>query len=218
MQNDFQRRLGSIPVIRTTSRPDGARRRVPEAGRAPAELAPAFGVEADVRPVDLEVVVVLRVDRGQQLRLPRDQQVVDRVGCCLAGVVPTLEGGDHDGVGELALDLDADHPASLRRPGVEGWDVACCLTSRPLGWFGACSVPRPAPRARRTRRRRGRGDGHDAAAARPDSRRLRGPRGLQRDPQRQSPRRGSCDPRRLLRGGRGLRRHEHVRRQLRQPR
>ena len=70
----------------------------------------------------------------------------------------------------------------------------------------------------RTDRRRRRRDGHDVAGRRPGARRLRGPRRLQRDPQRHPARRGARHPPRLLRGGRGRRRDEHVRREPAQPR
>ena len=71
--------------------------------------------------------------------------------------------------------------------------------------------------AERVARRRRR-DGHDAPGRRPLDGRLPGPRGLQRDPQRHPPRHRAQRPRRLLRGGRRLRRDQHLRRQLRQPR
>ena len=70
----------------------------------------------------------------------------------------------------------------------------------------------------RTDRRRRRRDGHDVAGRRSGARRLRGPRRLQRDPQRHPARRGARHPPRLLRGGRGRRRDEHVRGEPAQPR
>ena len=60
---------------------------------------------------------------------------------------------------------------------------------------------------------RGRGDGHDAAGVRPGPGRLRPARGLQRGAQRHPARCGPGHPRRLLRGRRGRRRDQHLRRQ-----
>ena len=56
------------------------------------------------------------------------------------------------------------------------------------------------------------------ADARSGARRLRGPRGLQRDPQRHAPDVVARHPPRLLRGGRGRRRDQHLRREPAQPR
>ena len=67
--------------------------------------------------------------------------------------------------------------------------------------------------ARRACPRRRRRDGHDAPGGRPLDGRLPGPRGVQRDPQRHPARHRPQRPRRLLRGGRRLRRDQHLRRQ-----
>ena len=55
-------------------------------------------------------------------------------------------------------------------------------------------------------------------AQRRDPRRLRRPRGLQRDTEQYPAGHRPVDPRRLPRGRRGLRHHQHVRREPRQPR
>ena len=61
------------------------------------------------------------------------------------------------------------------------------MDDQPLDWQGAELIP---GRARRPYPRRRRGHGHDAAGRRPERRRgFPGPRGLQRDPQRDPPRR-----------------------------
>jgi hypothetical protein len=44
---------------------------------------------------DLEVVVVLGVDRGQRRRVPRELEVLQRGAGGLTGVVPAFERGDH---------------------------------------------------------------------------------------------------------------------------
>ena len=62
-------------------------------------------------------------------------------------------------------------------------------------------------------RRRRRRDGHHAAGRRSRAGRLRGPRGLQRDPQRHPARRGAGDAPGLLHRGRGRGRDQHVRRE-----
>jgi hypothetical protein len=69
-------------------------------------------LDLDHRPVDLEVVEVLRIDGGDRGRLPGDAEVVDYSAGCLARVVPALEPGDGDGRGEFAdvVELDDSPP------------------------------------------------------------------------------------------------------------
>ena len=52
------------------------------------------------RPVDLVVVVGLVVDLHDRLGFPDRVQVLQRVAGRVTGVVPALEGGDDDGVGQ----------------------------------------------------------------------------------------------------------------------
>ena len=67
----------------------------------PRQPSYAVLVETDLRPVHLEVVVVLGVDRGDELRVPLVDEVVDRSGGRLGRVVPALERGDHDRVPQV---------------------------------------------------------------------------------------------------------------------
>ncbi len=82
---------------------------VPETGTAPRQFALALGRETDIRAVHLEVVIVLRVESGNPGATPSHEEVGDRVACGFSGVVPALEGRDHDGVAQLAVDVDFDH-------------------------------------------------------------------------------------------------------------
>ena len=231
--------VGSMPRTSTTSRPSPAAARQQDPGRRPGDPARAVVVEHDVGPVDLEVVVVLGVERARSARRPRPSQVLDRGRRRLAGVVPALEGRDHDRVAQLGHVLELDHPCLHESVG----SVPAATASRPgRPAYGPCPAAihaaddsRPIPptrrsmtlssrsdlfrtHARRARPRRRRRDGHDAPGRRPHPGRLRGPRGLQRDPQRHPPRRRPRGPRRLLRGRRRPRRDQHLRRQPRQPR
>ena len=95
-QNARQRMFGSMPRTSTTS-PLGARRagatesRV--VGQSMRRVPPS--VERDVRPVDLEVVVVLGVELGERRRRPRlSSRCSTAARGGLAGVVPALERGD----------------------------------------------------------------------------------------------------------------------------
>ncbi len=186
-----------------------------------------------VRPRDLEVVVVLRVDRRQRRRVPGELEVLQRGARGLPGVVPALERGDHHRVDERGYGvvgtgarLAVGHRTSLRRRasggGTEGPPVTFQGARRLLRRAEPAvrlPLPRRPPRACRGRRR---GDGHHAAGCRrtrrPGVRRLRGPRGLQRDPQRHPPGRRRRHPPRLLRRGRGRRGDQHLRREPAQPR
>ena len=68
--------LGSMPRMRTTSRslPGGRHR---DAGGRPLDPAADPADQRHGRPVDLEVVVVLGVERGQRLGVPDQLQVLD---------------------------------------------------------------------------------------------------------------------------------------------
>lgn len=83
-----------------------------EPGGRPGDLAyPA--VQPHRRPVDLEVVVVLGVERREHLALPLPVQVRDRCGSGVTCVVPSLERGHHDRVDQLGNPLELDHPGLL---------------------------------------------------------------------------------------------------------
>jgi hypothetical protein len=74
-------------------------------------------VDAHDRTVDLEVVVVVGVDRRDHACVPHLDQVVDHPGGGVTRVVPALEGGDHDRRDEVLGRLGAgdvlDHPTTL---------------------------------------------------------------------------------------------------------
>lgn len=106
-----------------------------EPGGGPCDLAdPA--VQPHRRPVDLEVVVVLRVERGEDFALPYPVQVRDRGGGGVARVVPALERGDHDRVDQLGNALQLDHP-------VPPSEVPCVRPN-----LTASVIPSRSPRAR----------------------------------------------------------------------
>ena len=87
-------------------------RRDEHAGRAPADPSPAV-LEQHPGPVDLEVVVVLGVERRDDLGVPDLGQVLDDGTRGLAGVVPPLEGRDHDRVVQLGQVFELDHRVLL---------------------------------------------------------------------------------------------------------
>ena len=89
-----------MPWMRTTSRSRPADRGHEDPGGAPVDPAAAV-LEDDPGAVDLEVVVLLGVERRDGVGVPDVDEVVDGRRGCLARVVPALEGGDHDGVVEL---------------------------------------------------------------------------------------------------------------------
>ncbi len=60
--------------------------------------------------VDLEVVEVLGIDGPDDPGVPDLHQVVDHGRGRVRSVVPTLEGGDHDGIDQVRGFLDLDHP------------------------------------------------------------------------------------------------------------
>src|SRR5580658_3652626 len=80
-------------------------------GRRPDEALGAPLLDLDHRPVDLEVVELLRIDGSDRGRLPGDAQVVDHPAGRLARVVPALEPGDGDRGSEVAdvVELDDSH-------------------------------------------------------------------------------------------------------------
>jgi hypothetical protein len=94
---------------------DGFSERDPR--RRPRDPAAHTIDQRDRRPVDLEVVVVLRVDFSQALRRPREFEGLDRVGGRIGRVVPTLEGGDHDWTTQVRGCGELDHPEA---PSVDG--------------------------------------------------------------------------------------------------
>ena len=104
-------------------------------GGRPHDLAEAVVVEAHLGAGGGEVEELLRIDVGDQLGVPAVDEVARRGGGGVAGVVPALEGGDHDGLVERGTGRPADvvhrptvpsgtrraaandHPAMLRRLG-----------------------------------------------------------------------------------------------------
>ena len=80
----------------------------------PGQVALAVGADAHERAVDLEVVVVLRVERGERLGAPDLLEVGDRAGRGVAGVVPALERGDHHRVDQVRNPGELDHASCLR--------------------------------------------------------------------------------------------------------
>ena len=83
-----------------------------DAGRRPRQHAAAL-VEHDAGPVDLEVVVLLGVEGGDDLGVPDVRQVAHRARGGLARVVPALEGSDEHGLGQLRDVLELQHAASF---------------------------------------------------------------------------------------------------------
>ena len=100
MVNDRQRVDGSMPWISRTSRSSEVE--VANKMRVVGQLIRRLPVfHDDPRPADLEVVVVLGVDRCHGLGVPHLCEVLDRRCSRFARVVPALEGGDHDRVAQL---------------------------------------------------------------------------------------------------------------------
>ena len=72
----------------------------------------------DHRPVDLEVVEVIGVDRGDGSGLPRDAEVVDHSAGRFGRVVPPFECGDRHRVDERSFDVaELDDFTSARAAG-----------------------------------------------------------------------------------------------------
>ena len=152
---------------------------VGQPGRRPGDPPGDAVDQRHRRPVDLEVVVVVGIDLGQRLGVPDQLEMLDRARRRVAGVVPALEGGDDDGVGELGppapvllghgLQPNYARPADGRFVEVSAWRVAVCSTlfavrpTVPPQSRNACARHRPAgdaqpgsPPARRHRRPDGR--------------------------------------------------------------
>ena len=103
-------------------------------GRGPGRCGGAHARRCRRGAVDLEVVEVLGVDRADHRGVPDADQVVDHRGGGVGGVVPALEGGDHDGVDQVRHVLDLDHvpaSASLRTSTISshGGGVSRCGNS-----------------------------------------------------------------------------------------
>ena len=216
-----------------------------DAGRGPDDLR-ACRPRDDLRAVHLEVVVVLGVDLAERLASQTSSRCSTApLAASPASFHPSkaqsMTGSTRSG--RARADPRSRSPAPLaprvarpRRPGIRPTYARNGVAAPPAREYAPRGSPaspiglphhdaprlrprvRPANGAGHPRGRRRRRHGHDAAGRRPDPRRLRGPRGLQRDPQRHPPRRRARGPRRVLRGGRRLRRDQHLRRQPRQPR
>ena len=89
------------PRIRTTSRslPGGRATEIRVVGHSIRRLTPP--ISDTVGPVDLEVVVVLGVERGQRLGVPDQLEMLERARRGVPGVVPALERDDHHRVVQL---------------------------------------------------------------------------------------------------------------------
>ena len=166
-QNERHFMLGSMPRTRMTSRSRSGGDADEDLGAGPRQRAVAALVGADQRPVDLEVVVLVGVDRGDHAAVPDPDQVVHGRRGGVGGVVPPLEGGDDDGVHQVRHAVDLDHFPSLGprsappgcparrvarsaagisgrlRPGVTMWE-----SGPPLG---RCSQPEASAAGRRER-------------------------------------------------------------------
>src|SRR3712207_1971954 len=105
--------------------PVGARRAGHrDAGGGPLDPAADPADERDGGPVDLEVVVVLGVERGERGGVPDELEVLQRPRGGVPGVVPALEGDDHHRVVEpgqvLRGGLRVDHPWEPTSIGLPG--------------------------------------------------------------------------------------------------
>lgn len=80
-----------------------------DSGRWPGQPAVVAVRDCDEWSIYLVVVVILGVEFGDWSSLPDLGQMVDRRRCRLSRVVPSLEGGKHDGVDELGQILKLDH-------------------------------------------------------------------------------------------------------------
>ena len=112
-----QRNDGSMPCTSTTSRPSEVF--VATSTRVVRQLIRRRpSSSSDPRAVDLEVVVVLGVERRDDLGVPDLGEVLDDRARGLAGVVPALEGSDHDRVLQLGQVFELDHsrPPVVRTP------------------------------------------------------------------------------------------------------
>ena len=84
-------------------------------GRRPGDPAHPGVVGADDRPVHLEVVELLGVDRRDDLRVPHLDQVVDHGGGGVRCVVPAFERRDENRGHQLRNLFDLDHGSQPRR-------------------------------------------------------------------------------------------------------
>ena len=178
-----------------------------------------------MRPVDLEVVVVLGVQLGDRLGAQTSSRCATAAGGRVAGVVPALERGDHDRVDQLGHALELDHPYLLAAPrgvrhGMRQPDVPVVVPSpRPSD---EQSIPtRPTPCAQRSTERVVVADGAMGTmlqAQDPSLDDFQGHEGCNEILNVTRPDIVRGGPRRLLRGRRRLRRDQHLRRQPRQPR
>ena len=108
-QKPRQRMLGSSPRSTTRSRlASGSRatlRRV--VGHSMRRAPPS--IERHARPVDLEVVVVVRVDHADRAGVEDLFEVLDRGRGSVGGVVPSFEGSHQHGPAQLADVRELDH-------------------------------------------------------------------------------------------------------------
>ena len=81
--------------------------------RGPGDPAHPVLAGADQRTVHLEVVELLGVDHGHDLRAPHLDEVVDHPGGGTGSVVPALERRHHHRVDEMGHVVDLDHEATL---------------------------------------------------------------------------------------------------------
>jgi len=93
----------------------GGRRDQDRGGRPRHSAYAGVLLDGHPRPVHLEVVIVLGVQGGDRLGVPGVHQVGDQCRGGLGGVVPTLEGGQHDGAAQRRYVVEVDHRTSLRR-------------------------------------------------------------------------------------------------------
>lgn len=132
-----------VPGLLPGVRPDHR-----EPGRRPSDLAHA-ALQGNGGPVHLEVVVVLGVERGEDLALPLPVQVPDRGRGGVSGVVPAFEGTDHDRVDQLGNPLKLDHPAPPSgRGGRIGAATGCsshCVPPKPTAFRCSGRSPCPGP-------------------------------------------------------------------------
>ena len=83
----------------------------------PVQATDAGLVDGHMRPVDLEVVVILGVDLAEGDRLPAFLQVLDDPRRRLTRVVPPLEGGDEHGIVQVRNAVQLHRASSNRSPG-----------------------------------------------------------------------------------------------------
>ena len=109
-----------------------------ELERGPADLADHAVEELDGRPVGLEVVVLVRIDRRERAGVEVLGQPGDGVGSGVAGVVPTGEAGHQHRVAELRVARpSAAHSCTdgrrwCRQPRSAGIDDRFACSSAPL--------------------------------------------------------------------------------------